>query len=214
MPFYDPKGTHWARYTTVRPLQPSVRYTPLSCTTSVGILRLGPLSFLFFVFPSRPLPLTPPGRVLTGRSKTLAPGAGRGHSGGCAGAPARGASAAPHRVCERCVRGTDSIRSRVNWPDNWLGVGGSDRTPELRCPNEATCPSGEMTAVRSETCLISAFHGCGRNVKAHYERSGPRHGKNKARNEGCLVVLGDFALVSATTKAEKRVDLVSKNSTR
>ena len=47
-----------------RPLQPS-------CTRSVSILGLGPLCFLFFVFPSRPLPLTPPGRVLTVRSKTL-----------------------------------------------------------------------------------------------------------------------------------------------
>ena len=33
----------------------------------------GPLCFLFFVFPSRPLPLTPPGRVLNGRSKTVGP---------------------------------------------------------------------------------------------------------------------------------------------
>ena len=51
----------------LRPLHPS-------CTRSVGILGLGPLCFLFFVFPSRPLPLTPPGRVVNGRSKTLRPG--------------------------------------------------------------------------------------------------------------------------------------------
>ena len=65
------------RYTTVtsvtRPLHP----LHPSCTRSVGILGLGPLRFLFFVFPSRPLPLTPPGRPLTVRSKTLGPGACR-----------------------------------------------------------------------------------------------------------------------------------------
>ena len=33
----------------------------------------GPLCFLFFVFPSRPLTLTPPGRPLNGKSKTLGP---------------------------------------------------------------------------------------------------------------------------------------------
>ena len=58
-----------------RPLRP-LRPLHHSCTRSVSILGLGPLCFLFFVFPSRPLPLTPPGRPLTGRSKTLGP-AGR-----------------------------------------------------------------------------------------------------------------------------------------
>ena len=56
----------WDPLRPLRPLHPS-------CTRSVGILGLGPLCFLFFVFPSRPLPLTPPGRVLNGRSKTLGP---------------------------------------------------------------------------------------------------------------------------------------------
>ena len=51
----------------LRPLHPS-------CTRSVSVLGLAPLRFLFFVFPSRPLPLTPPGRVLSGSSKTLGPG--------------------------------------------------------------------------------------------------------------------------------------------
>ena len=37
----------------------SVTSVTPSCTRSVGILGLGPLCFLFFVFPSRPLPLTP-----------------------------------------------------------------------------------------------------------------------------------------------------------
>ena len=54
----------WGPLGPLRPLHPS-------CTRSVGILGLGPLCFLFFVFPSRPLPLTPPGRPLNGRSKTL-----------------------------------------------------------------------------------------------------------------------------------------------
>ena len=57
----------WGPLHQLRPLHPS-------CTRYVGILGPGPLCFLFFVFPSRPLPLTPPGRPLTGISKTLAPG--------------------------------------------------------------------------------------------------------------------------------------------
>ena len=50
-------GVRYVRY---------VRYTPLAARY-VGILGPGPLCFLFFVFPSRPLPLTPPGRPQTGR---------------------------------------------------------------------------------------------------------------------------------------------------
>jgi hypothetical protein len=56
----------WGPLRPLRPLHPS-------CTRSVGILGPGPLCFLFSVFPSRPLLLTPPGRPQTGRSKTLRP---------------------------------------------------------------------------------------------------------------------------------------------
>ena len=50
-----------------------VRYTPLALVLS-AFWGWAPLCFLFFVFPSRPLPLTPPGRVLPVRLKTLALG--------------------------------------------------------------------------------------------------------------------------------------------
>jgi hypothetical protein len=60
----------WGPLRPLRPLHPS-------CTRSVGILGPGPLCFLFSVFPSRPLLLTPPGRPQTGRSKTLRPGVSR-----------------------------------------------------------------------------------------------------------------------------------------
>ncbi len=58
-------------------------YTPLTASHSSHHAHLLPSlqwgtknegAFLFFVFPSRPLPLTPPGRPLTGISKTLGPG--------------------------------------------------------------------------------------------------------------------------------------------
>ena len=51
----------------------SVTSVTPSCTRYFDILGPGPPLFFVF-FPSRPLPLTPPGRVLNGRSKTLAPG--------------------------------------------------------------------------------------------------------------------------------------------
>ena len=56
--------------------QDSLRFLeiPLSdlyAEPSGGPGPLAPLCFLFFVLPSRPLPLTPPGRVVNGRSKTL-----------------------------------------------------------------------------------------------------------------------------------------------
>ena len=57
-------GVRYVRY---------VRYTPLALGLS-AFWRLGPLCFLFFVFPSRPLPLTPPGRVLPDKSIPDAPG--------------------------------------------------------------------------------------------------------------------------------------------
>ena len=50
------------------PLCPLHQLHP-SCTRSVGILGLPPLCFLFFVFPSRPLPLTPRAAYFPGDQK-------------------------------------------------------------------------------------------------------------------------------------------------
>ena len=58
-------------YATVRSVTSVTSVTP-SCTRSVSIPGLGLLCFLFFVFPSRPLPLTPPGRVFPGDEKRSA----------------------------------------------------------------------------------------------------------------------------------------------
>ena len=93
----------------LRPLHPS-------CTRSVGILGLGPLCFLFFVFPSRPLPLTPPGRALNVRSKTLRPATAQPCSYACHAHAQHARDGAPHRDTSHTPReklATNSARRRA-----------------------------------------------------------------------------------------------------